>query len=195
MAANGERLLGLYDELTTFLTVKRKARKGSKPLALFLQLYNGHSWTRATGNSRANTTPKVCPVHPMGLHNTLCTQYQHVGLYFFHHASSCLRPGCRLQDCASYLHYLCGPTQLHTLISNAQCQFFNGEYLLNSWWIQPVQQPIEQSGSAEVGLSQRFLWLFPKPIYSRFGTLEAVNNTFTDKISTFCYTQARPRPA
>ena len=32
MAANGGHLLGLYEEL-----------------ALFLQLYNGHSWTRATG--------------------------------------------------------------------------------------------------------------------------------------------------
>ena len=34
---------------------------------------------------------------------------------------------------------------------------------------------IGQSGSAEVGLSQRFLWLFPQPSYSRFGTLEAVD--------------------
>lgn len=41
---------------------------------------------------------------------------------------------------------------------------------------------IEQSGSAEVGLSQRFLWLFPKPTYSRFGTLEAVDDKFTDTI-------------
>ena len=33
------------------------------------------------------------------------------------------------------------------------------------------------------GLSQRFLWLFPRPSYSRFGTLEAVDYTFTEKIS------------
>ena len=44
---------------------------------------------------------------------------------------------------------------------------------------------IEQSGSSEVGLSQRFLWMFPKPTYSRFGTLEAVDGNFTDSISTF----------
>lgn len=53
MAANGGRLLGLYDELTTFLTQLNLYRgKGlalSHELAIFLQLYNGHSWKRATG--------------------------------------------------------------------------------------------------------------------------------------------------
>ena len=53
MAANGGRLLGLYDELSTFLSQLNLYRgKGltlSHELALFLQLYNGHSWTRATG--------------------------------------------------------------------------------------------------------------------------------------------------
>ena len=39
---------------------------------------------------------------------------------------------------------------------------------------------IEQSGSAEIGLSQRILWLFPQPAYSRFCTLEAVDSNFTD---------------
>ena len=53
MAANGGRLFGLYDELATFLTQLNLYRgKGlvvSHELALILQLYNGHSWTRATG--------------------------------------------------------------------------------------------------------------------------------------------------
>ena len=53
MASNGGRLLGLYDELTSFLTQLNLYRgKGvtmSHELALFLQLYNGLSWTRATG--------------------------------------------------------------------------------------------------------------------------------------------------
>ena len=53
MAANGGHLLGLYDELSTFLSQLNLYRgKGltlSHELALFLQLYNGHSWTRATG--------------------------------------------------------------------------------------------------------------------------------------------------
>ena len=53
MAANGGRLLGLYDELSTFLSqlnlYRGKGLSLSHELAIFLQLYNGHSWTRATG--------------------------------------------------------------------------------------------------------------------------------------------------
>ena len=41
---------------------------------------------------------------------------------------------------------------------------------------------IEQSGSAEIGLSQRFLWLFPKPAYSRFDTLESVDEKFIESL-------------
>jgi hypothetical protein len=53
MATNSGRLFGLYDELTSFLTQLNLYRgKGltlSHELALFLQLYNGHAWTRNTG--------------------------------------------------------------------------------------------------------------------------------------------------
>ena len=53
MASNGGRLLGLYDELTSFLTQLNLYRgQGvtmSHKLALFLQLYNGLSWIRSTG--------------------------------------------------------------------------------------------------------------------------------------------------
>ena len=41
---------------------------------------------------------------------------------------------------------------------------------------------IEQSGSAEIGLSQRFLWLFPQPAYSHFHTLESVNQEFIESL-------------
>ena len=41
---------------------------------------------------------------------------------------------------------------------------------------------IELPGNAEKGLSQRFLWLFPKPVYSEFDTLEPTDKVFTDKI-------------
>ena len=41
---------------------------------------------------------------------------------------------------------------------------------------------LEMSGNAEKGLSQRFLWLFPKPVYGEFKTLEPSNQEFTDKI-------------
>lgn len=53
MAANGGRLLGLYDELSTFLTqlnlYRGKGLNLSHEMALFLQLYNGHLWTHSTG--------------------------------------------------------------------------------------------------------------------------------------------------
>ena len=39
---------------------------------------------------------------------------------------------------------------------------------------------IEEPGSIETGLTQRFLWSFPKPSYARSGTLEAVDEHFTE---------------
>lgn len=60
MSANDGRLLGLYDELTSILTQLNLYRgKGltlSHELALFLQLYNGHSWVRTTGISQSSST-------------------------------------------------------------------------------------------------------------------------------------------
>lgn len=53
MSHNGGRLFGLYDELSTFLTqinlYRGKGLSVSHELALFLQLYNGNSWSRHTG--------------------------------------------------------------------------------------------------------------------------------------------------
>ena len=53
MSHNGGRILGMYDELTTFLTqinlYRDRGLADSHVLALFLQLYNGYSWTRNTG--------------------------------------------------------------------------------------------------------------------------------------------------
>ena len=44
---------------------------------------------------------------------------------------------------------------------------------------------IELPGNAEKGLSQRFLWLYPKPVYGKFETLEPVREEFTEKIGNF----------
>ena len=44
---------------------------------------------------------------------------------------------------------------------------------------------IEQPGSAEIGLSQRFLWLFPRPSYARFHSLEEVKK-FTQTVGMLC---------
>ena len=48
---------------------------------------------------------------------------------------------------------------------------------------------IELPGNAEKGLSQRFLWLFPRPVYSQFDSLEPTNKTFTEKIGVFIHTK------
>lgn len=53
MQENSSRLLGIYDELSAFLTqinlYRGRNLSDSHELALFLQLYNGHSWRRDTG--------------------------------------------------------------------------------------------------------------------------------------------------
>ena len=51
---NSWRIMGIYDELTTFLTqlniYQGKDLSSSHELSLFLQLYNGHGWHRSTGS-------------------------------------------------------------------------------------------------------------------------------------------------
>lgn len=53
MSENGGRLLGMYDELSAFLTkIKLYNSRGltdSHELAMFLELYNATPWTRTTG--------------------------------------------------------------------------------------------------------------------------------------------------
>ena len=53
MDDNDGRLLGIYDEMTTFLTqinlYKSRDHTDSHDVAVFLQLYNGHPWSRKTG--------------------------------------------------------------------------------------------------------------------------------------------------
>ena len=41
---------------------------------------------------------------------------------------------------------------------------------------------IELPGNAEKGLSQRFLWMFPKPVYAHFDTMEPPDDIFLEKI-------------
>ena len=54
MANSDGRLLGLYDELSSFLTqinlYGSKGTSDSYDTSTFLMLYNGHPWTRRTGN-------------------------------------------------------------------------------------------------------------------------------------------------
>ena len=52
MHSNGSRILGLYDELSAFLSqinlYKGRSLSDSHELSLFLQLFNGHPWKRDT---------------------------------------------------------------------------------------------------------------------------------------------------
>ena len=40
----------------------------------------------------------------------------------------------------------------------------------------------EFPGNTEKGLSQRFLWIFPKPSYAHFCTLEPIDESFTERV-------------
>ena len=55
MHENHSRLLGIYDEMSAFLTqinlYRGRGLSDSHELAVFLQLYNGHPWRRDTGHS------------------------------------------------------------------------------------------------------------------------------------------------
>lgn len=41
---------------------------------------------------------------------------------------------------------------------------------------------IEQPGSIEKGLAQRFLWMFPQPVFAEFASLEPIDEEFTDSL-------------
>ena len=53
MYENSSRLLGIYDELSAFLTkiniFRGRALSDSHEFSQFLQLYNGHGWRKDTG--------------------------------------------------------------------------------------------------------------------------------------------------
>ena len=53
-------------------------------------------------------------------------------------------------------------------------------YLTLSGFTQPsvARNLIELEANAEKGLSQRFLWVFPKPSYAEFQSLEPVDCQF-----------------
>lgn len=41
---------------------------------------------------------------------------------------------------------------------------------------------IENNVNIEKGLPQRFMWVFPKPTYANFETLQPVDTTFTTQL-------------
>ena len=46
---------------------------------------------------------------------------------------------------------------------------------------------IESSQAIEKGLVQRFLWMFPKPLYSDFSSLQIANQEFIEYLGRFVY--------
>ena len=62
MSQNDSRLLGLYDELSAFLTqinvYSGRGLSNSHELSLFLQLFNGHPWQRDTGKKKISFVKK-----------------------------------------------------------------------------------------------------------------------------------------
>ena len=46
---------------------------------------------------------------------------------------------------------------------------------------------IEQQSSAERGFCQRFLWIFPKPVFGKFKSLEPVKPEFNESIGMFLW--------
>jgi hypothetical protein len=61
-------------------------------------------------------------------------------------------------------------------------------YLIVGGFSQPsvARGLIEYPGNTEKGLSQRFLWLFPKPSYANFESLESVNRDFSESLGMLC---------
>jgi len=45
---------------------------------------------------------------------------------------------------------------------------------------------LESQPAVEKGLIQRFLWIFPKPLYSDFEDLQPANTVFTEYLGKSC---------
>ena len=68
---------------------------------------------------------------------------------------------------------------------NGEANFrMEGTHLVVAGFSQPSvsRALIEYPGNTEKGLSQRFLWVFPKPSYAHFDSLETIDEQFTEQI-------------
>ena len=140
MSENYFKLLGLYDELSSFLTqinlYKSRGLSDSHDLSLFLQLYNGHPWARKTGT------------YIYALNRVL--QFIHI------------------------VHLVSGDANF----------MMDQTSLTIGGFTQPAvaRSLIELPSNIEKGLSTRFLWIFPKPCYAKFSTLEQIDEKFSDSL-------------
>ena len=129
MATNNSKLLGMYDELSSFLAqinvYRGKGLCDSHDLSTFL------SWNRSTGN----------------------------GLYY---------------ACTHFITIIC-------IVSGDANFDMQRTALTVGGFTQPSvgRALIEFPASIEKGLTQRFLWIFPKPSFSPFNSLELIEENFS----------------
>lgn len=72
------------------------------------------------------------------------------------------------------------------LIVNGEANFvMSSTRLTVGGFTQPgvARSLIEMPANAEKGLSQRFMWMFPNPLFSKFSNLRELDPVFLDKIS------------
>lgn len=153
MADNSGRLLGLFDELSSFLTkinlYRGKGFIDTHDLSVFLELYDGNEWTRSTG---------MCTVH-------VCS-----GL-------TLERSVCIEDFNKSFPALVTGDANFEMTRTSLTLGGFNQPHISRAL--------IELPGNAEKGVAQRFLWLFPEPVYGTLRGLAPVNEEFTSTIGMF----------
>ena len=93
--------------------------------------------------------------------------------------------GPGIQVHASVIYLLSNIHHLSHYNSYWRGKFYYGFDKSHPWWFtQPAvaRSMIELPANAEKGLSQRFIWTFPKPTYAEFETLELVDPTFSSAL-------------
>ena len=157
MADNHGKLIGLYDELSMFLSqinvFRSKGLSDLHEMALFLQLYGASSWIQRTGTS----------MHELLV---ICMTW----LYF------------SASDHDQILkHFLC-----YKVSGDANFSIQRTGMTLGGF-IQPsvARALIDQQSNVEKGLCQRFLWIVPKPTFVNFDQLQQVDTGFISSIGEY----------
>jgi len=75
---------------------------------------------------------------------------------------------------------------MYTFLVSGEANFLmNSTNLTIGGFTQPsvARSLIDIPSNSEKGLSHRFIWLFPVPVFKEFDTLSEVNPDFVDKLS------------
>ena len=160
MSDNSSRLLGIYDELTTFLgqlnIYRGRQLTESHELSVFLQLFNGHPWRRDTGKRAKLSYPCMLQFHLIAQITAIVSAI--LPATYVHHTS-----------------FIIFPTFLVSGEANFAMQF---THLTVGGFTQPgvARSLVEQPSNADKGLSHRFtyvdfsqnvIWEFQEPWRNR----------------------------